>query len=252
MLLRNVFRSPDMVDIALDLYQQYYLSKWSLSTKLHLYNHAKDAFGSSSTDHQALQAFMPIYKALWFDWKLYRGARADNYLDAPDALQCLRSGCSAWSVETGLMLISLDVSNNREQLQACFDAFADIKRQGSGDYPWVAASKFLHFFNPHLFPIYDIAEMWNVALNNRFKDDYRSFCRQVDAKPGENSSVFNCTYTALAADLMQNAHPELMSQFASWFRGHCVDCVDENGILEDIDTYYATAFEMILLGATKI
>lgn len=252
MLLRNVFHSPGLVENALEEYAQHYLANWSLATKVLLYNDALEAFDPSHSDARALEAFAHIYNMLWNSWKLYRGARTNSYWNAEEALACLRGACLLWGMDNSLTPMTLDVSNNREQLQACFDAFAGIKRQGSGDYPWVAASKFLHFFNPHLFPIYDIAEVWNAALNNRFKDDYHSFCRQVDAKPGERSSVFNCTYIALAADLMQNAHPELMSQFASWFRGHCVDCVDENGILEDIDTYYATAFEMILLGAAKI
>lgn len=251
MLLCDVFHSPGLVENALELYKHHYLAKWSLSAKVLLYNYGMDAFDPSHSDGRAFQAFAQIYDTLWNYWKLSRGARANSDWNAEEALACLRGACSPWDMDSNLTLMTLDVSDNRKQLQQCFDAFAGIKRQSSGDYPWVAASKFLHFFNPRLFPIYDTAEVWAVALDGCFKHDYRSFCQRIGARPGECSSIFNCTYTALAADLMQNAHPDLMSQFAFWFRGHCAGCVDGHNVLK-IDTYYATAFEMVLLGATKM
>lgn len=252
MLLRDVFYSPDMVGNALDLYHQHYVAGWPLTTKVHLYNHAIDAYHIGNSNSHALRAFVQIYEYLRKYWKVFRGKDVVSYWEAVEALENLRGVCSAWGNSSDLTLMSLDVSNSRTQLQGCFDAFAGIKRLSSGDYPWMAASKFLHFFNPRLFPMWDRAEVWDMALNSRFQHDYQAFCRRIGAKPGERSSIFNCTYTAMAAELMQNAHPELMVQFASWFRQNCVGCDDKHSVLEDINTYYATAFEIILLGATKM
>ncbi len=43
-------------------------------------------------------------------------------------------------------------------------------------YPLMTVSKFLHFYNPGLFPIYDNEVMWKKVCNGRFKSDFREFC----------------------------------------------------------------------------
>jgi hypothetical protein len=39
----------------------------------------------------------------------------------------------------------------------------------------MTVSKFLHFYNPGLFPIYDNAVIWDKVLR-RFRNDFRDFC----------------------------------------------------------------------------
>jgi hypothetical protein len=251
MNLISIFSSPIYINRALELYDEHYSTNWQPQTKLDLYNQMTSALTPGLAEGDALKFFRPVYETLWMKWKLYREGCLSHW-EATEALQHLTEISQYCDIESGLTLASLVVDTSLDSLLPIFDAFSGIKRQSSGDYPWVAASKFLHVFNPRLFPIYDISVIWNVALNGRFKEDYVQFCRRTNARPGERSARFNCTYTALAADLMQNSHSDLMPIFADWFQQSCSDDEDQNHLLDAIDTYYATAFEIILIGATKL
>ena len=43
----------------------------------------------------------------------------------------------------------------------------------------MVVSKFLHFYNPGLFPIYDNKVIWNQVFR-RFRNDFRDFCGIVN------------------------------------------------------------------------
>src|SRR5664279_1950612 len=64
-------------------------------------------------------------------------------------------------------------SETGPRLQASLESLREIKpNQG---FPIMTVSKFLHFYNPSLFPIYDEAVIWKKVFG-RFEGEFRSFC----------------------------------------------------------------------------
>jgi hypothetical protein len=114
---------------------------------------------------------------------------------------------------------------------------------------WVAASKFLHVFNPALFPIYDIAVVWNKVCNGVFRQDYLDFCHRRGYSPGERTAQFNLNYTLWASEYMQLADSDLMDNYVGWLARQVGGSRDAGNILGDARQYYAAAFEMIAIGA---
>lgn len=119
-------------------------------------------------------------------------------------------------------------------------------------YPWMAVAKFLHFFNPRLFPIYDTAFMWKKVANGAFKPDYLDFCRRRGFQQREDTARFNLQYTLWAAETIQDADAECMTIFAEWFSAQIKGQPVAEGVLADVETYYAAAFEMIAIGAAHL
>jgi hypothetical protein len=83
-------------------------------------------------------------------------------------------------------------------------------------YPVMTVSKFLHFYNPALFPIYDTEVVENRVLK-RFRGEFRAFC--VDAgvpnDTGE-SAAFLRSYGCWGSSLVAGAHSAFMDRFLAW------------------------------------
>lgn len=67
-----------------------------------------------------------------------------------------------------------------------------------------------------------------------------------------NQSQFNLNYTWWAGGLIQGADPGLMATFAIWFRGQVGKELGSATVLADLERYYATAFELIAIGAAAL
>jgi hypothetical protein len=88
------------------------------------------------------------------------------------------------------------------------------------EYPSMAVSKFLHFYNPSLFPIYDYQRIWMKVCNGHFKKDYREFGDlEGHVWLNEDTESFIPFYMRWASSLLSIAHPSFMQVFAEWFYG---------------------------------
>jgi hypothetical protein len=85
------------------------------------------------------------------------------------------------------------------------------------DFPIMPVSKFLYFYNPALFPIYDEKVIWGVVLEKRFNRDFRIFheVKRLDYKKGYKPGWI-ANYMAYASWLLSTAHPRFMEVFAEW------------------------------------
>ena len=122
-------------------------------------------------------------------------------------------------------------------------------------YPWMPVAKFTHFFNPTLFPIYDMEVIWKKVLYGVFKRDWIQWCEVVRAQPIETdteSARFNLDYTLMAAEIIRNADEGFMPFFSEWFREQVAGEGDDRRVLDDVDSYYATAFEYVAIGAAHV
>src|SRR5438105_4125679 len=121
----------------------------------------------------------------------------------------------------------------------------------------MVTSKFLHFFNPMLFPIYDDAIIWQkvcweeskTKVRAAFRSDYEEFCLKHGFVPKDMTAKFNLNYTLWASELVRNADKHFMNEFATWFQQQVSDRQDKYGLLDEINQYYAIAFEFTAIGA---
>jgi hypothetical protein len=87
-------------------------------------------------------------------------------------------------------------------------------------YPTMVVSKFSHFFNPSLFPIYDTEIIYKTVINGTFRDDYKSINPRtpplliLDDKDGIWDAYY---WVAWGNEVMRRRHAELMDYFAEWF-----------------------------------
>lgn len=234
---------------ALNAYLEAIPENWNLASKLYMYNLACAASDLSLPFESRILANKEIYNSLWYGWKLYRGAKPNRHWNDQQVFQFLNGPASKFNLSSRFDLRSIDQLAQTDLLQM-LTSMTGIKR--NADYPWVAASKFLHFQKPRLFPIYDIAYVWNGALNDVFSSDYKKFCSRNGLNPGERSAIFNLNYVRLAGEMIASSDDEFMIRFGQWFRTNTKGRSDAYHVLEDIETYFATAFEMTMLGAAHI
>jgi hypothetical protein len=142
-----------------------------------------------------------------------------------------------------------------EQSKAVFAvlmSLRDLKRtQG---FPCMPVAKFTHFFNPRLFPIYDYEVVWKKILDGAFRVGYRRWCTAIgrNAKTDIDSARLNLNYTLMAGDMIRMADQGFMNFFSQWFRQQVAGENDDYRVLDDMKSYYATAFEFVSIGAAHL
>lgn len=114
----------------------------------------------------------------------------------------------------------------------------------------MTVSKFLHFRNPSLFPIYDTAVIWNEVFA-RFGEDYQEFCEQWRLDPDAWGAGFIANYVCWAGACMQQADSDCMSIFAGWLCAQAPDEARQLAQVRPLNTLFATAWEFIAIGAVS-
>lgn len=251
--LRDYFHPP-LVEQALDRYAKVANTRgWGISHKLEMYNWAKAAFDSNLSPYAQQREFGYIYDNLKGGWKVFRNAQG-GYWTKQETFEALTKECQTVSRQSGLKLTTLiPESPESWSLLADLGKLRNLKR--TNWYPWMPVSKFTHFFNPALFPIYDTEVIWNKVLNGVFRRDYRQWCESCGVAPLETdqeSARFNLTYTLMAGDAIRSADAGFMDFFAHWFKEQMSGDDDAYNVLDEIGTYYATAFEFVAIGAAHI
>jgi hypothetical protein len=252
MRLAQFYTAP-YLDDALEAYATNVPSAWSARHKLDLYRHAKIAFESDEPAPARQAAFNQIYANLDSYWQVFRNASGPCW-GPSETFAVLTTKCGACSRQSSLTTANLIASDSNYKVQACLGALGRIKAtaQYPAVYPWMAVSKFLHFFNPRLFPIYDGAFMWAKVANGAFSEDYTDFCRHNGFATKENTVRFNLQYTLWASEIMAAAGNDCMATFSRWFATQVDGYPDPAGVLEDVPTYYAAAFATVAIGAAHM
>jgi hypothetical protein len=224
---------------------------WSIPSKLSLYKHAKIAFERKAND-DSREAFSEIYSTLRNYWQVFRGS--PKHWNEHRIYSTLVKDCGSASRSRRLTLKSnLLEASSLSALQQHLKTLEGIKGLRRF-YPAMTVSKFSHFFNPALFPIFDNAIVYREVLRKVFRDDWETFDPPISSqfklagKPG----IWDAFYWIVwGSDMTRRSTPNLMEYFAEWF---IKETRDDNNIdfLEDLKTYYATAFEFIAIGACHL
>lgn len=209
---------------------------WLTSDRAQIYQISALAFGPVPD----FISFRRIYDWMVSYWKINRGG---GLAPAENVFAMLIAGCTATSRHAGSTLLNSD----NQAIQAAIRAMSRVK--ANSEYPHMAAAKFLHFYNPSLFPIYDDAVMWKRVLNGAFRREWAAVCDEYGIKVWEPSEKFLITYCSWAAEVMRAADPEVMVEFERRFRElEGQDAVTLGGT----QRYHATAFEYLLIGAARL
>ena len=248
MRLSEYFHPPHLRK-ALAKYAMDMGSDWPITGKLDLYNAGKLAFASDADETEKRASFDQIYDELKRRG-VFNGPSGPCW-DAETVYSTLVQRCGDCSVSSGLTLHSLG-SDARAgvKIRATLDSMTDLKPMG--EYPHMAVSKFLHFFNPRLFPIYDRDFIWKKVCVRAFGEEYREMCSRLGMIAYETTAAFNLNYTKWAGECVAQASPGFMGCFGDWFRREVGNHPDPQDVLGEIEHYHATAFEFVAIGAASL
>lgn len=205
-ILRNFqgARATDAMDAGFEFAVR--TMNWPVNDRAHMYQMSDLAFGPSPD----FESFSRIYNELVRYWKIGRNGELAS---ATEVFRMLVNGCGETSRQSGNTLLNVDVVAIRNAVRA-------MRRvKANGEYPHMPASKFLHFYNPSLFPIYDNAVLWERVLHGVFLPEWKGVCREYRINVTEQSDRFLITYFSWAAEVMRSADPEVMIDFERRFRG---------------------------------
>jgi hypothetical protein len=242
---KDYFVEPSLTRSALASYaRQSAMFGWPITHKLDLYNAAKTAFGDGArTEAERRRAFATIYENLRTYWQVFRPF-GPHWNDS-EVFDAISTRMAQYSRDTGMTLVTLEGSSSG----VLFDALNSLRPlKPMKWYPGMAVSKFLHFFNPSLFPIYD-NEVVEKKVLKRF---YSGYCNEFVPSSGFNTArhkdVYFLRYTFWARSLVLPAADTFMRSFAEWFREQVNGHPDPEGVLDDLESYYATAYEFVVIG----
>ncbi len=220
---------------------------WRMSYRAELYEHAQEAFDLELPLERRQAAFVKVYNGLDRNFGVFRNSTGGHW-DVDRIFKGLTEDCKPVGRGSGRTLALL--RNDAKDLYALEDSIHDLAGiKKISEYPHMPASKFLHFYNPKLFPIYDRQVIWEQVLCGPFKSEWQGVCRRMGIIFAERSGKFNISYTRWAAENIQKADPSFMPYFAAWF---CKEAQIGADTLPGLESYYATAFEFVAIGAMII
>jgi hypothetical protein len=210
--------------------------KWDVQWEIGLYEKSVAAFGNAQRfDYDAFES---IFQALRSHWQVFRPAR-EGCWSAEQVFKALTTDCAEAALGGNVSMFTAKPALVRR----CASALKGIKpNQG---FPTMAVSKFLHFFNPSLFPIYDGAVIGNTVLV-RFRNDYEAFCTREALNRNAEGPGFLSNYYQWAADLLKPSREDVMRIFREWAEDHL-----KAKAPPITDKLFARAFEAIAIGAAS-
>jgi hypothetical protein len=224
-------------------------SDWSVSHKMDLYEGSRVAFGPATPEGEGLRAFEHIYNSLVSHWQVFRPHGVAGSWSAATTYQKIKSEFAAFAWGGPSTLPTLHGSGKHQDLM--FSLMEMEKIKPNSGYPTMTVSKFLHFYNPALFPIYDTEVIWNKVFK-RFKADYDRFRTAANLVSRAGDVAFLRNYMCWASSLMASAHPAFMATFVDWLAGELPPRKFEALGREMLGTLYATAFEFTAIGAACV
>jgi hypothetical protein len=214
------------------------------------YAASRRAFDPSSTLDQGLRDFAHIYNVLTTDFQVFRPQSPIDCWSPKKIFETIKREFVEFSWYGPVNLLNFPKSGTALRLETCLAKMQGMKPKK--EYPLMAVSKFLHFYNPSLFPIYDNKMIWEKVLYGRFKAEYREFCSRERISNHvafqADTAVWLRHYMNFASSFLSIAHRNFMPVFLEWL-GHQRG-VDLSRQKFDAATLYATAFEFTIIGAT--
>lgn len=259
--LTDYFQSQQATNEALDRYKRFAQDRqWYVNGnggKLHLYSLAEYAFNPATSESDALKAFSKVYETIGKWPGVQRGGSLAPVEQVLEAILLHESGF-ARRENYNLANLALSASEAKS-LQQFLTRLKFIKPTQA--YPWMPASKVLHFVNPSLFPIWDWDVLWYKVMwkeNGRegrqgaFSQEYKAFCASHGFNRTENSAVFLSNYTLWAASYIREADTGFMYWFAEWMSQHFLNDLKKYNMEEKTTTLFAAAFEFVAIGAAYL
>jgi hypothetical protein len=249
---RRNFLRPERLARCLRAYAERPKARgWWVSEKARLYGLAAAAFDPERLDPAA---FREIHRTLRAYWQIFRNgrgwsaARTFRVLTSPPCRVCARGR---------LALPDLARDGGLARVWPCLAAMSGVKTLPKGNVSAMAVSKFLHFFNPSLFPIYDQAVVRNRAFPRFRAQINASRQRRGDRlAPIEAAPLFvrglgpYVHYLLWAADCYADVDVDfVMTEFEAQFAAMLRDEGREATPPAGLDRHFATAFEFALVGA---
>jgi hypothetical protein len=241
--LRSYFANADSqrraLNAALDFFEP---------DELNLYDDSKFAFGPLSNENDGLEYFKHIYDELASPrWNVFRHPRRGARRWSPEQVFFAIKEHFAefqWGGAINLVTFQKDDAELHDRLKLHLRTMKEIKEMAG--YPHMTVSKFLHFYNPELFPIYDGAVIWCTVLNGCFQSDFAGFCEGGHNDDTENFLVY---YIGWASSLLSSGHQSFMQVFVDWLNSQPNTALSSRRF--DATKLYARAFEYTVVGAAK-
>lgn len=223
--------------------------------ELDLYDAAWCAFDPSSSAGEASRHFNKIYDELASPrWNVFRSPQSGASRWPPQKVfDTINREFTEFSWRGPINLLNFPKSGTGLGLESCLAKMQGIKQKKG--YPLMTVSKFLHFYNPALFPIYDYEVMWKKVCNGRFKNDFRDFCyreripNNIVGDNAEDTAAFLRYYMIWASSLLSLANADFMQVFTDWLAKQ--PGTDLRKRRFDSKTLYARAFEYTAIGAAN-
>jgi hypothetical protein len=247
------FQNPEKTRAALARYAHFASPKgekaWSIAeSKLDLYRRAVIAFDGRSDESTSTSNHETIFEHLR-SW--YGVGRNGVLWDAATLLGVLMKECKPCSRTSGVTLTSLAETSNQRAVVECLESMRGLKELRSRNFPVMAVSKTLHFFNPRLFAIYDndivLKKVYRV-----FRSDWDSCYDKIGAHVKDEWVDFYLAYLLWGGSMIRSAHPTLMEDFADWFIESVSEERNAADFRDELRVSYATAFEFIIIGAAYL
>jgi hypothetical protein len=223
---------------------------WPIAeSKLDLYRRAVVAFSGTDDEATRRASHEDVYGHLRSYWGV---ARNGTLWEAPKVFDMLTNQCRACSRISGLILVTLADEQQQRAVVTCLKAMRGLKRFRSGNYPIMAVSKNLHFFNQRLWVIYD-NEIVVKKVYRVFRRDWNSFYEGIATDPGDAGIRFYLAYLLWASHMIRNSHERLMDDFADWFvESARQEGRDAEDFRDELRLSFATAFEFVVIGAAHL
>jgi hypothetical protein len=248
--LSSYFETADQQRRALNAFFDAWGGTWSLSKELlDTYEASQVAFDPSASAGDAFRHFQIIYDELASSrWNVFRPHGRESCWPPRQIFETVKREFSelSWLGPVNL----LNFPKTAPSLESCLRKMRGIKP--NQEYPVMTVSKFLHFYNPGLFPIYDTAMIWEKVFK-RFDNDFRGFCWTAgipyDSAIKDGTAAFLRYYMLWANSLLKVAHPTFMAVFTDWLGKQPGAELSKRRI--DPTSLYAAAFEITAIGATR-
>ena len=228
------------------------LGDWFDPRELDLYDASQRAFDPTASAEEALRQFKKIYDDLASRrWNVFRPCSPADCWPPERIVETIKREFPEFSSRTPINLLNFPKSGTGLRLECCLAKMQGIKPKKH--YPLMTVSKFLHFYNPALFPIYDYEVMWKKVCNGRFKNGFRTFCdrekipNSIVGDNAEDTAAFLRYYMIWASSLMAVAHGGFMQVFKDWLTKQPGTVMPKRRF--DPTTLYARAFEYTATGA---
>lgn len=241
--------APEMVSAAFAQHFAIYAANdvWGVPHHVDMWNWARQAFVHHDSD-----AFEKVYEELRKRWQVFRGKRARP---SPDELQTLLAELDSRFAKQSLSSLRRE---DALPLWKVIKAMAGIKPLNDGP-SMMAISKFLHFWNPRLFVIVDMAMMWNWVFEHGWIWDpikaiqaalQTSLPPEIRNDADYQSNLGWYLTILLWCGELTKANPCIATGFDDYIRNKAGSASPR--IPPDLNTYEAAAVEWFLLGAVEL